>query len=443
MTPTKTVSDTTVEPGQVVTYTVTDDELVRVEHPSDAHNIVVTDAIPTGVVVNAATITGGGALTGAGVNGGGVITWTVTGPVNPGAALTYTYQASLAPSGTLTSAALTNTFRVNAYESLPSGGRAYTGTTAPRTVTPQFPALTTAKTTPAGTVAYVGQALPFRITTSIASAQATDVAITDTLPANWTYVTGSAQVTDAAAVTTQIEPAVSVAGNVTTLTWSGLGSADPGQSVIVNYEAFPTAAALTTPGVGASVAHTNTARASAKDATGATGNLTGPYQSNTATATARIHSADLSVAKTHTGSPAAGQSFSWKVRVTNLGPDTAVGAFTVTDTLPTGVTLSSATGDGWSCTTADPIVCQRTAPGDTLASGASFADITVTVATPASAADGATFTINATVTACTYDPVVPNNSTADTVTLTQPGGSGDREAVHRPGRRRTGAPAGR
>ncbi len=63
-------------------------------------------------------------------------------------------------------------------------------------------------------------------------------------------------------------------------------------------------------------------------------------------------------------------------------------------------------------------MCQRTAPGDTFASGASFADITVTVATPASAADGATFTNNVTVTARTYDPVVPNNSTADTVTLT-------------------------
>ncbi len=260
--------------------------------------------------------------------------------------LTYTYQASLAPSGTPTSAALTNTFRVNAYESLLSGGRAQPARPPCARSRRCSRLSTTAKTTPAGTVAYVGQALPFRITTSIASAQATDVAITDTLPANWTYVTGFAQVMDAAAVTTQIEPAVSVAGNVTTLTWSGLGSADPGQSVIVNYEAFPTAAALTTPGVGASVAHTNTARASAKDATGATGNLTGPYQSNTATATARIHSADLSVAKTHTGSPAAGQSFSWKVRVTNLGPDTAVGAFTVTDTLPTGVTLSSATGDG-------------------------------------------------------------------------------------------------
>ncbi len=84
VTPTKTVSDTTVEPGQVVTYTVTATNS-SASNTSDAHNIVVTDAIPTGVVVNAATITGGGGLTGARVNGGGVITWTVTGLVNPAA----------------------------------------------------------------------------------------------------------------------------------------------------------------------------------------------------------------------------------------------------------------------------------------------------------------------------------------------------------------------
>jgi len=63
--------------------------------------------------------------------------------------------------------------------------------------------------------------------------------------------------------------------------------------------------------------------------------------------------ADLSLSKTLEGSLARGATASWLLVVTNHGPSRAT-AVTVTDTLPSGLTYSGATGvDGanWTCTT--------------------------------------------------------------------------------------------
>lgn len=431
VTPTKTVDDTTVEPGQTFNYTVTATNS-SATNTSTAHNVVVTDTVPVGVVVQSGTITGGGVLTGSGVNGGGVITWNVATPMAPGASVSYTYASKLAPSSTLTSAGLLNTVKVNGYDSLSSGGRHYTGTTATRTVTPQFPVLTTVKSTPSGTTAYVGSPLDFTVAVSVAQATATTVNVTDTLPANWNYVPASAQVTYSDGTSAQVDPTISTSGAVTTLTWPDLGSAAPGETVSVFYQATPTVAALTNPGAGSSIAHVNSAKAFSGDATGAVGNLTGPYQSNTASATARISSADLSITKTHTGAIAAGTTFTWKLHATNNGPDTAVGPFTVNDTLPAGVTLSNATGTGWSCSVTSPITCARTNPADTLASGVSFPDINVVVSVPSNAVDGATISNTATVSARTYDPQLSNNTSTDSVTLSNQADLGINKAFTSP-----------
>ncbi|HLJ49984.1 MAG TPA: alkaline phosphatase family protein [Bryobacteraceae bacterium] len=83
----------------------------------------------------------------------------------------------------------------------------------------------------------------------------------------------------------------------------------------------------------------------------------------------------LSIAKSHTGNFAQGQSNAiYTVVVSNLvtaGP--ANGTVTVAETLPTGLTMVSMSGTGWSCGSS---ACTRS---DTLAAGSSYPPITVTV----------------------------------------------------------------
>ena len=83
----------------------------------------------------------------------------------------------------------------------------------------------------------------------------------------------------------------------------------------------------------------------------------------------------------------------------------------MTDTLPSGVTLSSATGTGWSCAASGlTITCQRTNPTATLAAGASLPLITVVTDVPTATPAGTTFTNSATVTGRTFDPKPANNT---------------------------------
>ena len=83
----------------------------------------------------------------------------------------------------------------------------------------------------------------------------------------------------------------------------------------------------------------------------------------------------LSIAKTHAASFVQGQTnATYTITVSNAanaGPTS--GTVTVTDTLPSGLTLVSIAGTGWSCSTN---TCTRS---DSLGTGASFPTITVTV----------------------------------------------------------------
>jgi len=83
----------------------------------------------------------------------------------------------------------------------------------------------------------------------------------------------------------------------------------------------------------------------------------------------------LSISKTHSGTFAQGQTgATYTVAVGNAassGPTT--GAVAITDTLPTGLTVVSMTGSGWSCASS---TCTRS---DVVNAGASYPAITVTV----------------------------------------------------------------
>jgi trimeric autotransporter adhesin len=102
----------------------------------------------------------------------------------------------------------------------------------------------------------------------------------------------------------------------------------------------------------------------------------GSSTANTSDPTA-VASAGLSIAKTHNGNFAQGQSgATYLVTVTNqAGAGPTNGTVTVTEAVPSGLTLVSMGGTGWTCPTGGTI-CTRSDP---LGGGASYPPITVTV----------------------------------------------------------------
>lgn len=444
----KSVDDTTPAPGDTFTYTIqVTNPAIDTPHPvSTAYDIDVTDCIPADVVVTPGSISSGGLLGSAtGPCPGGVITWTDLGPIATDGILSppLTYDATWVASNLLHSTSRTNTADVPSYFSLPSvpaspQRREYTNTPdSTATVTPSFPRVDAVKTTPGGSLAYIDDAFTWQIElTNNGGTEAFAVDAVDVLPNNWTYVAGSAQVSVPGQPTVQINPTVSpVVGPplVQTLTWTNLGdlAADNTKHIVITFQATPTPAVTTSPGVGHSVAHTNTVTPAADDATGAPCHA-GPnpgdclsYSGGPATADAYVDSADLELTKTHT--PAtwiAGQQGTWKVAVKNNGPNASVGPFVVTDTLPaSGLTFVSAGGGSggaaWACTQPSPttIECRNTNSGNPLASGASLPDIDVVMAVPSGTLQGTQFTNTATVTGETYDPVPGNNTDPDQVTV--------------------------
>lgn len=127
---------------------------------------------------------------------------------------------------------------------------------------------------------------------------------------------------------------------------------------------------------------------------------------------------DLRIAKSHTGNFNVGTNGSYVIRVTNdaVAMDPELNTVTVTDTLPAGFTYVSGTGTGWTCNAAGQVVtCTRAPP---LAAGASFPDLTITVAVGASAA--ANSVNQASVTSGSYDLNAANNSTTDPTTVVRP-----------------------
>ena len=117
----------------------------------------------------------------------------------------------------------------------------------------------------------------------------------------------------------------------------------------------------------------NTASVTSAIADPATGN------NNTVTSSNVFARADLSV--TQSGAPASictGQPIAYTLNVSNAGPSTAT-SVSVSDTLPAGASLVSATGAGWACSGTTTVTCTRAS----LAVGAA-PPITVAINAPAS-----------------------------------------------------------
>jgi uncharacterized repeat protein (TIGR01451 family) len=125
---------------------------------------------------------------------------------------------------------------------------------------------------------------------------------------------------------------------------------------------------------------------------------------------------DLSLTKTHVGNFTVGSNGTYTLRVSNatgVALDPEVNTVTITDTLPAGLTFVSGVGTGWSCSAAAQVVTCTHAPP--LAPGASFPDLTLTVAVGPTAAPAVTNT--ATVSSVSYDLNAANNTVNDATSV--------------------------
>ncbi|MEZ5158118.1 MAG: isopeptide-forming domain-containing fimbrial protein [Candidatus Nanopelagicales bacterium] len=409
-----TQDEITAAPGDVFTYTVKvsnwDDT-----YASTAYDIKVIDTIPAGVVVVGDPSDGG-------VLSGNTITWTLSS-LAKGADKTFTYDGRLAPPGTTSQ---TNTVAIDEYFSLSADPdnpeiREYNGPSADAKVNPVLPALTIEKTATDGPLAYIDE--PYTWTMEVSNdSQATAFAfgVKDTMPTNWEYVADSAVVTVAGGTPTQINPTVSGLD----LTWADLGDLKSGEKASVQYQAKPTSAVTTDPGVGLGIDHVNTATTDWTDGPPTQGWAT--HESEPATAKTQIASADLMLEKTHeTDYPVEwnvepdevvpGTEFDWKIKVTNNGEDNSIGPFVVEDTLPVGTEYKSYSGTDWTCNAVgQDVTCTNPGPVDGLVKDDSLPILTLTVKVDPAAT--AVLENVATVTGKTYDPKPENNTDDDPVT---------------------------
>lgn len=122
-----------------------------------------------------------------------------------------------------------------------------------------------------------------------------------------------------------------------------------------------------------------------------------------------ISSPLLSIVSSHTSSFMQGQPGSYTLTVSNAaGAVSSSDTVTVTETIPSGLTLAKMSGDGWTCTT-NIGSCIR---GDALAPGSSYPVITVSVGVasnaPASVTNLATLSGGSAPTATVIDPTTVN-----------------------------------
>lgn len=441
----KTVSDSTVDPAQVITYTI-GVWAQAAERNVPAYNVRIVDDVPEGVVPvdEAGEALGDGAQT---ADGGTwdsserTITWTLDEvPVGSfGQAEQLSYQARLVAAPELDGDSLINTVAPQSWTTLPVDGKELRdGTTASATILPQFPLVNADKSILSAIPVYLDQDVSYQVSLrNEGHSTATTVSFTDTLPAGWEFVADSATVSiPGQPDPVEIAPAVGSHEGRVLLTFQNVGgdalNLVPGAEIILTYEARPVSGQAAT---GSQVAHTNTVEVTeVSDLAGDGGYGGGGYTGDGAEATARIHQADVSIEKTAVdasfiaGSP---QGARWELVVSNGGPDPAV-SVTVADTLtlPPGVTVNGVTGEGWVCAvvgstelpgdvTEVAIECHRSLATEVLDAGQSFPAITVNVAIAADIATGTLVANAAEVSTATDDPNPDNDrDSADGVVTT-------------------------
>jgi uncharacterized repeat protein (TIGR01451 family) len=191
----KTDGVTTAAPGQTLTYTLT----FTNTGPGAAHNIVISDTLPSGVSYQSCSL---GSLVGSCSESGGTVTFTLTNPLAAGASASVTITVQVTTSGPTT---LTNTATLNYTD---SGGNARTPVTSSDTT--RIPGPTTVDLIKQATLvvdsnnddrAGSGDIIEYTIVmTNTGSEPALLLTIADTPDVNTTLIVGSVLVNPSNAV---------------------------------------------------------------------------------------------------------------------------------------------------------------------------------------------------------------------------------------------------
>jgi uncharacterized repeat protein (TIGR01451 family) len=238
------------------------------------------------------------------------------------------------------------------------------------------------KTGPASV--YLGDSFSYTLTVSNGGpTAASNVTVTDTLPVETVFQSAT--------------PSQGSCSGTTTVTCD-LGSIASGgsASITIGVQAMALGTASNTASVAATEPDPDLANNS----------------STVSTTVMQINTADVSITKS--GSPASvavGANVTYTVTVTNGGPDTADGV-TVTDVVPAGMTLVSATSTLGTCSGTLIVTCT---PGSMAHAATATITIVATVNAAGTKSNTATVALD---TNTTYDPNPTNNSATATTTVT-------------------------
>ncbi len=359
----------TVDPviaGQDVIYTLT----VTNNGPSNATGVTVVDALPNSLTFVSATPSQGSATnTGNNVN-------VALGNLANGASATVTIRATVNPDATGT---ISNTATVSGNETETNTAN---NTDSETTTINRQVDLRVTKADTVDPVIAGGQLTYTIIVTNDGPSTATNVVMTDPLPAGVVFVSASSS-------------SGTVANNNGTVT-ANIGTLNPGASATVTINATVAGTARGTLTNTATVTRTETD--------------SNPNNDSATETTQVTPQLDISITKTDSVDPVApGATLTYTITVTNSGPSTATNVV-VTDNLPSQLTFVSGTASSGTVTNNGNAV---TANIGNLASGASA---TVTINTTVNAGTQAQITNTATVTA-TETETNPNNNSATVTTL--------------------------
>ncbi len=356
--------------GETISYTIE----VANAGPSDAQNVVITDTVPADLTIDSVAPTYCSFT-------GSIVTCS-PGTIADGGTETITINATVSPDAG-DGSTLTNTANVSSDTADPDSSN---DTATDETDVAKSADLSVAKAAAVGAIS-AGETLLYNIDVANAGpSSATNIIVTDTLPAGVVFNSGLS------------DTSCSAAGGVVTCTFASLAAASDFTFVIAVDLPADLADGTTL---------TNSASVAADEDDPNANNDTDDDQITA------DNQADVSIVKDANGSVVAGESIAWDLNVANAGPADAIN-MVVTDTLPVGTTFNPVGSDPRCSAAGSTVTC--TVPVFAAGTTDTF---TINVDVASSVADLTTLVNSAGISSDTDDPDPTDNTSTDDVPVTR------------------------